>query len=159
MKRKGAASSFLVLLVFGLFAVTSLLLVMIGANVYKSTVRQTDLNGEMRSSLNYVVNKVRANDVKDGVSVEKIDGYDVIVLKRSYDGEPYYTYLYCDAGILKELFVDASYGFHPDEGDEVVAVHGFSAAQAFAGTITVTVTGEDGRTMSAAVSPRSAQKE
>ena len=157
MKRKGAGSSFLVLLVFGLFAVTSLFLVMIGANVYKNTVKNTDQNNELRASLNYVVNKIRANDVKGGVSVEEIDGYEVICLRRTYDGEDYCTYLYYDEGALKESFVDVSYGFHPDEGDEVVKTHGFAASQDASGAVTVTVTGEDGCKMNAVVTPRSAQ--
>lgn len=48
------------LLLYGLFALLSLLLVLIGAQVYRSIVRQTEARSDTRASLSYVANKIRS---------------------------------------------------------------------------------------------------
>ena len=62
MKIKGKHSVDMVfaLLLYGLFALLSLLLVLIGAQVYRSIVRQTEARSDTRASLSYVANKIRS---------------------------------------------------------------------------------------------------
>lgn len=62
MNRKHTADTLFVVLLYGLFALLSLLLILIGARVYKRTVEHTEARGDVRASLSYVANKVRAAD-------------------------------------------------------------------------------------------------
>ena len=79
MNRKHTADTLFVVLLYGLFALLSLLLILIGARVYKRTVEHTEARGDVRASLSYVANKVRA---ADRVSLETRDGLSVLVLDR-----------------------------------------------------------------------------
>ncbi|MDF2631937.1 MAG: hypothetical protein K0Q85_533 [Caproiciproducens sp.] len=113
-----------VLLIFCLFAGSSLFLVLIGANVYRDIVGEMNANNETRASLSYVSNKVRAADSRD-VSVEKIDGQDTLVIHSANNGSDYKTYIYLHDGYLMELFTKAENGFTAGDGDKITPVSAF----------------------------------
>lgn len=114
-----------VLLIFCLFAGSSLFLVLIGANVYRDIVGEMNANNETRASLSYVSNKVRAADSRD-VSVEKIDGQDTLVIHSAHNGSDYKTYIYLHDGYLMELFTKAENGFTAGDGDKITPVSAFT---------------------------------
>lgn len=127
-KTKHPANTVFILLLFSLFALSSLSLVLIGANVYRNIVHGMDENSQTRSCFSYVANKVRAAGA-DGVQLETIDGQQALVLPSSYNGEAYNTYIYAYAGYLTELFTRADNGFTPGSGDKITPVSGFSMAK------------------------------
>ena len=51
MNRKHTADTLFVVLLYGLFALLSLLLILIGARVYKRTVEHTEARGDVRASV------------------------------------------------------------------------------------------------------------
>ena len=57
MKRNHSVDALFALLLYGLFALLSLLLVLIGAQVYRGIVRRTDARSDLRASLSYVANR------------------------------------------------------------------------------------------------------
>jgi hypothetical protein len=114
-----------ILLIFCLFAVCSLFLVLIGANVYRGIVRDMNANNETRSSLSYVSNKVRTADPKD-VSVEKVEDRTVLVIRSSYNHSEYKTYIYLNDGYLMEFFSKAENPFTLGDGDKITPVSSFS---------------------------------
>ena len=69
------------LLLYGLFALLSLLLVLIGAQVYRSIVRQTEARSDTRASLSYVANKIRS---AEEARLETREGVPVLVLPPSF---------------------------------------------------------------------------
>lgn len=118
-----------VLLIFCLFAVCSLFLVLIGANVYTKIVGQMEANNETRSSLSYVANKVHAAGSGE-VSVQEVNGQQTLVIASSMNGGDYRTYIYEYKGSLMELFTAAKNSFTPGSGDKITAVSGFAMSQA-----------------------------
>lgn len=116
------------LLIFCLFAGSSLFLVLIGANVYRNIVGEMNSNNETRASLSYVSNKVRAADSRD-VSVEKMDGQDTLVIHSAYNGSDYKTYIYLHDGYLMELFTKAENEFIAGDGDKITPVSAFTIAK------------------------------
>lgn len=99
-----------VLALFGLFAVSALILVTIGANVYKRTVDDMSANYETRTSVSYIAEKIRQNDTlslssEDGISITELSREPALLLEQDINGEAFYTYLYYYDGYLKELFV------------------------------------------------------
>ena len=118
-----------VLLIFCLFAVCSLFLVLIGANVYTKIVGQMEANNEARASLSYVANKVHAAGSGE-VSVQEVNGQQTLVIASSLNGGDYRTYIYEYKGSLMELFTAAKNSFTPGSGDKITAVSGFAMSQA-----------------------------
>ena len=65
MKKKAHSIDMLFMLVlFSVFAVMSVLLILIGSNVYGNIVDSQEVNGSNRNVLSYVTNKVRASQVQ-----------------------------------------------------------------------------------------------
>jgi len=98
--KKGAGSGrsvsgVFVFLLIAMYALFSLLLVLIGAGVYQRITDAADTNAQIRTSLTYVASKVRAGDEAGSVTVERVDGVPVLVLAERYEGEVYYTRVYC----------------------------------------------------------------
>lgn len=99
-----------VLALFGVFAVSALVLVTIGADVYQHTVQDMNSNYETRTAVSYITEKVRQNDLttadgENGVSLTTLDGQPALMLAQDIDDETYCTYLYLYNGYLKELFM------------------------------------------------------
>ncbi len=128
-KRKNAVESLFVLLLFSLFAITSLLIVTIGSNIYHSIVEGTDTNSAVRSSLSYVSNKVRAADSGGNISIQEQDGMEVLIIRQTIEGMVYHTYIYYQDGYLWENFTQAEDFFQPEMGEKVLEVQDFQMKQ------------------------------
>lgn len=130
-------SSMFVFLLIGAYAVFSLLLVLIGVQAYKSVVDTTDLNSQVRTSIAYVANKVRAADGM--VAFRQEDGYQVLNLRQGLsseeDEESYETRIYfmkdpeTEKGGLYEQIAMSTDPFDPELGELITNVHAFTMAQ------------------------------
>lgn len=125
------------------FALISLLIVLLGARVYRLVEDTSERNFESRTALSYVAGKVRALDAADAVNVETIDGADVLVLTAAYNGTRYNTYIYYDGGSLCECFARADRGLTRALGDKLVPLSGFSVSRDDS-LLFVGITGTDG---------------
>lgn len=94
-----------VLALFGVFAVSALALVNIGADVYRHTVTDMSTNYETRTSVSYLTEKIRQNDTNGTVSVTTLNTVPALMLCSEVDDAQYVTYLYLYEGKLKELFM------------------------------------------------------
>lgn len=96
-----------VLALFAVFAISALMLVTIGANVYQKTVNDMDANYSGRTAFSYVTEKLRQNDSAGTISIGALEGHPAIILSQDIDGRLYNTYLYQYEGYLTELFTSA----------------------------------------------------
>ena len=94
-----------VLALFGVFAVSALTLVTIGADVYQHTVEDMSINYESRTAVSYIMEKVRQNDTAGSVSITTLEEVPALCLRSELDADTYCTYLYLYDGHLKELFM------------------------------------------------------
>lgn len=94
-----------VLALFGVFAASALMLVTLGANIYKQTVASMDNNFTERTVYSYITEKIRQNDTFDAVTAGELDGVPALILTERTDNQEYCTYLYYYDGYLKELYV------------------------------------------------------
>lgn len=92
-----------VLALFGVFAASALMLVTLGANVYKQTVAHMDENYEERTAYAYITEKIRQNNTEGTISVEELEGTPALVFTKQVSDVEYCTYLYFYDGYLKEL--------------------------------------------------------
>lgn len=96
-----------VLALFCVFAISALMLVTIGANVYQKTVNNMDTNYSSRTAFSYVTEKIRQNDASQTISIGSLEGRPAIILSQEIEGQLYNTYLYEYEGYLTELFTSA----------------------------------------------------
>lgn len=99
-----------VLALFAVFTLSALMLVSIGAEVYRHTTKDMSGNYESRTSISYITEKIRQNDniiSEKNIGITAISGKQALILAQEIEGEIYYTYLYLFDGYLKELFVQS----------------------------------------------------
>lgn len=96
------------LALFCVFAASALFVVIIGARVYQTTVKQMNDNYTTRTSLSYIAEKIRQNDTAGSVELGMIENTQALILMQNYDGMQLRTYIYQDEGMIKELFIKGS---------------------------------------------------
>ena len=127
-KQKPIFDVLFTLVLFSIFATTALLVVVIGVNVYKSTVTGMENNFTARTSLSYIAEKVRQNDVADGVELAEIgtENTPALLLKQTYGETAVETYIYLYNGNLTELLCTAGTPPDPALGQPVLALETFA---------------------------------
>lgn len=106
-RKQHAIDIIFVLSLFCVFAVLALLVVVLGANVYKGISEDMTKNFDARTSVAYLSEKIRQNDVMGGISVRDANGTDALVLSREAEGKIYETWVYVQDGWLREVTVSA----------------------------------------------------
>ena len=134
---KRGSSSLLVLFVVFLFMLCSLFLILYGANVYHRIRDRVDADFTKRMSISYITNKLRACDVKGGVTIE--DGNSSLRLCADpQDLYPIYIIIYFHDGNIMEYLTQELEAFDPNDGEVIMAADSF-AAQPIPGGLLVRV--------------------
>ena len=97
----------LILLLFGVFAVSILAVLLSGAGVYRRLAERDDRSYDRRTAVQYVATRVRQADQAGGVSVRTFEGCPALILSEEIEGELYETRIYHYDGYIRELFVSA----------------------------------------------------
>ena len=139
-----------VLIVFSIFAFSVLMVLMLGASIYKNINDISREDEHERTVLSYVRTKTKNFDVAGNVSVEKFHGVSALCIYENIDGTEFRTVIYGYDGWLYELFHDSSLAFSLDGGVRVSRIDDISFEQLDHGLIRVT-TGD----LSLLLSPRS----
>ncbi|MEM1483344.1 DUF4860 domain-containing protein [Oscillospiraceae bacterium PP1C4] len=142
------------LALFCVFAVSSLLVVIIGANVYKGTVKSMSRNFNIRTSLSYVSEKVRQNDTAGAVYLDHLDGETALVLEQNYNGADYQTWIYHYDGSLMELFTQKGNEVSPSDGQPIMEIPNFTIERQGENLYQLSITDEEGKKVKLTVSPR-----
>lgn len=131
-----------VLALFGVFAASALLLVTIGASVYKQTVSNMEQSFSDRTSYSYLVEKIHQNDIYDAIEIGELEGSPALVLTQRLDEEEYCTYLYLYEGYLMELFTRKNSFAGTDlrpAGQNIMPLSGFTLEAPASGLIKITI--------------------
>lgn len=136
-----------VLALFGVFAASALMLVTLGANVYRQTTANMTEHFTKRTAYAYLTEKLRQNDTRNAVSTEELEGIPALVLTQQTDGEEYCTYLYFYEGYLKELSIRKDSYTGADllkAGQDILELSGFSMEETKDGLLKLTLDTGDG---------------
>jgi len=151
-EKKHMVDFLFVIALFFVFALSALMLVMIGANVYKNTVNNMSVNFNSRTSYAYITEKIRQNDSYESVSAGDYQGLDAIILKQVINDTDYYTYLYQYDGYIKELFIKEGADIDPSAGQNILEAKGFSVSSAGTGLYNIQIVTPDDVTIPLLVS-------
>ena len=123
--REHSVSGAFVFLLLGVFAVFSTMLVLLSAQLYRTTVDQTRLHNDRRVLGSYLMNIVRGNDAADAVYVARMGETDALCFALEAEDGCYVTYVYCWDGMLCELFAEAGEEFVPEYGETICPAQAF----------------------------------
>ncbi len=137
-----------VLALFGVFTISALALVSIGAGVYQNTVNDMSRNYDSRTAIAYLSEKVRKSDslLSDGspaVTLGTLEEQPALILREELNDVRYCAYLYLHNGFLKELFVreDSYLGNHMlDAGQDIIELQSLKYEQISDNLLSVTMT-------------------
>ena len=145
MKKKHSVIDLLfTLTLFCVFSASALVVVMIGANVYKSTVAGMNENYGTRTAIAYVSEKVRESDTSGAVELVELAGTTALALTRGENDAAYTTYIYYADGALRELFVQGAAVPELAAGQPVALLSGASFAPVRDGLYRFTAAGDAG---------------
>lgn len=114
-----AVAGLFVFVLLALFALLSMLLVIIGAQTYRSITVSAEMNTQRRLGVSYVANRVRSADQSGGITLEQYGDITAIVQHVSAEDGAYENRIYCCDGELREQFVRADVPFDAQQGRTV----------------------------------------
>jgi len=144
----GAVHGMFMFMLLAAFALLSVIVVLVGARVYRSVDQRSGENYETRTALSYIAGKIRASDASGQVDTAWIVDREVLVLSAEYDSITYVTYIYVHNGRLMEYFGRIDATFAPAYGDMIAKAQDFHC-QLDDKLLSFSITGTDGtlRTM------------
>ena len=119
---KRSVSGLAALLLLGVFGASVLLVLLTGANVYRTVTRRDQLSYDRRTCTQFVTTSVRQASSGRAVRVERFGDSDALVIERGVQGETYLTRIYCHDGWLMQLFAARSDTFAPEDGESILPV-------------------------------------
>ncbi|MDR2493390.1 MAG: DUF4860 domain-containing protein [Coriobacteriales bacterium] len=119
--RRHSFDLLIVLVVFSVYAGSALLVSATGANVYRQTVEVMQDDFNLRTSIQYLTEKVRQNDVAGGVRIESQNGSDALVLTQEIVGrESFETWIFVSDGQLRETTIAAGTALSLDQTQAIM---------------------------------------
>jgi hypothetical protein len=91
-----------VVALFFVYATCALFLCVIGAEVYRETAQTMQHNYDQRTSVLYVAEKLRQNDLESCVRIDEVEGTGALVLTEKRSGQGYETWLFVQDQMLYE---------------------------------------------------------
>ena len=126
-----------VLIIFSVFAISVLLVLMLGASVYRN-INETSRDGaDEKTALSYIWTKTKNFDNSGGVSVGVFNGVPALFISETLGGVEYQTVIYHYDGWLCELFSEASLEFSLADGVRVIQVDEISFEAFYYGLIQI----------------------
>ncbi len=115
-----------VLALFGIFALSAIFLITIGADIYGKTMNNMESNFDARTALAYITEKVRQSDLENQIDLGELDGCPALIISSGTGENQYRTYLYEYQGTLKELMMKQDILLSPSAGQDILTVSDFS---------------------------------
>lgn len=105
-KNNSSIDTIAVLLLYLLFSMLVIFTFVAGIKAYRSVRDRNNSNYSLRTTLQYVSNKVKSYQNRGAVSIGELNGKDALVIKEEIEGRTFNTYIYEDERRLYELFIE-----------------------------------------------------
>ncbi|MCL2016177.1 MAG: DUF4860 domain-containing protein [Defluviitaleaceae bacterium] len=145
------------LALFCVFAAASLIVVFIGADVYRTAVGRVDRGFEVNTTLMFVATNIRQRDTYDAVRVDQIEGLPSLVLQQNIGENTFETWIFHHNGALREIFVNVENRavLSLAAGQHLVDVYSFDIELVDERLVAITAGSADGTTARMVVGLRS----
>lgn len=122
--QKNHLEGLIALLLFGIFAVCILMVLLTGANTYRSLTDTDQVAYDNRTCIQYIATQVRRADSAGSVSLTSFGGRDALSIAENIEGETYVTLIYLYDGYLTELFCSDIDVMSPEDGEQIMKLAG-----------------------------------
>jgi len=126
-----------VLIVFSIFAFSVLMVLMLGASVYRNINDISRDGQDERMVLSYVRTKIKNNDIAGSVHVDDFGGVPALFIDERIGDTDFVTVIYNYNGWLYELFSETSLEFSPGNGVRIARIENMRFNEADHGLIKV----------------------
>jgi hypothetical protein len=144
-----------VLSLFCVFAILALFVVVLGANVYEGISENMTRNYNARTSVSYITEKIRQNDNRGDIAIERIGGGGALVLTHTQGEDAYETWIYVNDGQLRETTVREGAEVKPGDGQPIMELRDMSVEYNGARLIRVTALDLEGNEFGSTISIKS----
>jgi hypothetical protein len=120
--KKHAVNLIFTVTLLGVFALSAIMVAVMGAQVYQRGAAKMQANFDTRTSLVYISEKLRQNP-DEAFRRESVEGSDALVLTQSYDGNVYESWIYVHDGKLYEVMVAAGTSVKPGDGQRIMSLN------------------------------------
>lgn len=142
---------------FFVFAASSLVVLILAADIYGSTTDQLQTNDENRTALSYISEKIRQNDSGNALSITTLEDTECLALSADYNGIPCTTYIYASEGMLRELFTRDDAAVSLKNGKNIMKIDTLTMSQIDEHLYQFTTVDSQGHVGTLITSERSAQ--
>lgn len=125
-KKKHSIDILFMFILLAVFAVLSVLIIYIGSGVYYKISENKEINEQSRTTLSYVVNKVRSIGNEEDVYVKEDNGRDILVIKSELYDNVVETLIYEYDNKLMEMMVSEGDTFDLQFGDILMKIEDVS---------------------------------
>lgn len=132
------------LVLFAVFAVSAILLVLLGAGIYGRIGEKLN-KMDAPVLLSYVTEKLRSCENEAAISIE--DG-ESLILKETIEGKTYETWIYRENGYLKETLMPEGNPPIENAGNKIAPIQEFSVREISDTWLEITVTDDFGKCLS-----------
>ena len=127
-----------VLIIFSVFAVSVLIVLMLGASIYQNMAEVSQEGADERSVLAYIWTKSKNFNDAGMIYVSEYHGSNALMIDEELGGTRYQTIIYYYDGWLYELFSEYGLTFSPEDGVRVMRLSDLAFETARHGLIKVT---------------------
>lgn len=145
-RRTNKIDSIFVIALFTVFAITSFLLIFIGAKQYQHTANSMDANYESRTISSYLTEKIRQHDCANAIYLSDLEGTPALALEATENEATYVTYIYYYDEAIREIMVTESSVFSLSSGQEIMKTGGFYAEFEGSNLLKITIVTTEGKT-------------
>lgn len=113
-------TTFAATLLLGVFALSVVLTILVGAGAYRKLLSRSRQAYESRTVSQYLAGKL--HQAPEAVYGERFGSADALVIPQTVGGEAYETRIYCFNGYLMELYCLSGSGLAPEDGEKILPV-------------------------------------
>jgi len=128
-----------VLIVFSIFAFSVLMVLMLGASVYRNINDIAREGQQEHTALSYIWTKAKNYDDADSISIGEFNGLPAMFIYEQIGDTDFRTVIYSYEGWLCELYSSAELNFAPGDGDRIIQIGNLGFRDVSDGIIEITV--------------------
>ena len=128
-----------VLIVFSIFAFSVLMVLMLGASVYRNINDISREGQQEHTALSYIWTKTKNYDSAGSIVAGDFNGIPALFIYEQLGEEVFITAIYSYDGWLCELYSSAELDFSPGDGDRIIQTGKLNFRETGEGIIEVTV--------------------
>ncbi len=148
---KGKLSIVFTLMLFAVYTFSALFLAIIGVDVYEKNVESSEKNYNVRTSVLYLTEKIRQNEMQESVRIDNTSSSQAIVLSQEINENIYETWIYIENGYLCEVLVPENFEVIENIGQKIMPINQLEFSINENGLLSLNVVDENGENYKASI--------